>query len=177
MRISAEVDERTLREIYLPAFERVVNEAAPTTVMSAYNAINGVFASENRWLLTELLREEWGFDGLVVSDWGAMKDRVAALVAGLDLEMPGTGGEGTAAIVDAVAPGRIDRSTAWSGAFARLAELGRSYRGRAARRSWVRHRCASSTSRDARPRSPSCCCATSTQRCRLRGRYAGGGDR
>ncbi|KRE22541.1 beta-glucosidase [Agromyces sp. Soil535] len=109
MRVSAEVDARTLREIYLPAFERVVTDAAPTTVMSAYNAVNGVFSSENRWLLTELLREEWGFDGLVVSDWGAIKDRVEALAAGLDLEMPGTGDEGTAAIVAAVREGRLER--------------------------------------------------------------------
>lgn len=110
MRVSAEVDARTLREIYLPAFERVVKEAAPTSVMSAYNAINGVFSSENRWLLTELLREEWGFDGLVVSDWGAIKDRVEALAAGLDLEMPGTGDSGTEAILQAVSDGRLDRA-------------------------------------------------------------------
>ena len=110
MRVSAEVDARTLREIYLPAFERVVREAAPTTVMSSYNAINGVFSSENRWLLTELLREEWGFDGLVVSDWGAVKDRVEALRAGLDLQMPGTGDAGTAAIVAAVRAGTLDRA-------------------------------------------------------------------
>lgn len=81
MRVSADVDEQTLREIYLPAFERIVREAAPYAVMSAYNKINGVYASENRWLLTEVLREEWGFDGLVVSDWGAVNDRVAALAA------------------------------------------------------------------------------------------------
>jgi beta-glucosidase len=111
MRVSAEVDDRTLREIYLPAFERVIKEAAPTSVMSAYNAINGVFCSENRWLLTDLLRDEWGFDGLVVSDWGAIKDRVEALTAGLDLEMPGTGDEGTHAIIQAVRDGRLDRST------------------------------------------------------------------
>ncbi|MFJ2503505.1 glycoside hydrolase family 3 C-terminal domain-containing protein [Microbacterium sp. NPDC087592] len=110
MRTSAEVDARTLREIYLPAFERVVKEASPTSVMSAYNAINGVFSSENRWLLTELLREEWGFDGLVVSDWGAIKDRAEALAAGLDLEMPGTGDAGTEAILQAVRDGRLDRS-------------------------------------------------------------------
>jgi beta-glucosidase-like glycosyl hydrolase len=78
--------------------------------MSSYNAINGVFSSENRWLLTELLREEWGYDGLVVSDWGAVKDRVEALRAGLDLEMPGTGDEGTAAIVAAVRAGTLDRA-------------------------------------------------------------------
>lgn len=110
MRTSAEVDARTLREIYLPAFERVVKEASPTSVMSAYNAINGVFSSENRWLLTELLREEWGFDGLVVSDWGAIKDRADALAAGLDLEMPGTGDAGTEAILQAVRDGRLEQS-------------------------------------------------------------------
>jgi beta-glucosidase-like glycosyl hydrolase len=110
MRVSAEVDARTLREIYLPAFERVVREAAPATVMSSYNAVNGVFSSENRWLLTELLREQWGFDGLVVSDWGAVKDRVEALRAGLDLEMPGTGDDGTAAIAAAVRAGTLDRA-------------------------------------------------------------------
>jgi len=122
MRVSAEVDPRALREIYLPAFERVVKDAAPTSVMSAYNAINGVFASENRWLLTELLRDEWGFDGLVVSDWGAIKDRVEALQAGLDLEMPGTGDEGTDAILQAVRDGRLDRAVIEQAA-ARLAAL------------------------------------------------------
>ena len=79
MRVDAQVDDRALREIYLPAFEKVVKDAAPTSVMCAYNAINGTFSSENHWLLTELLRDEWGFDGLVVSDWGAIKDRVEAL--------------------------------------------------------------------------------------------------
>ncbi len=108
MRVSADVDERALREVYLPAFERVIAEAQPTTVMSAYNAINGVFASENHWLLTELLRDEWGYDGLVVSDWGAIKDRVEALISGLDLEMPGTGTEGRDAIIQAVREGRLD---------------------------------------------------------------------
>lgn len=87
--ISSDVDERTLREIYLPAFERVVTEAQPATVMASYNKINGVFASENRWLLTDLLRGEWGFAGAVVSDWNAVSRRVASLRAGLDLEMPG----------------------------------------------------------------------------------------
>ena len=79
LRVSAEVDERTLREIYLPAFERVVTAAQPWTVMCAYNKVNGIYASEHHWLLTEVLRDEWGFDGLVVSDWGAVHDRVAAL--------------------------------------------------------------------------------------------------
>lgn len=109
LQVSAIISARALREIYLPAFERVVTQAAPTSVMSAYNAINGHFASENHWLLTELLRDEWGFDGLVVSDWGAIKDRVEALRAGLDLEMPGTGPAGADAIVAAVRDGRLDR--------------------------------------------------------------------
>ncbi len=87
-RVSADVDERTLREIYLPAFERVVTLAQPWTVMCSYNKVNGVYASEHHWLLTEVLREEWGFEGLVVSDWGAVHDRAAAVAAGLDLEMP-----------------------------------------------------------------------------------------
>ncbi len=87
--ISSDVDERTLREIYLPAFEQVVTEAHPATVMASYNKINGVFASANPWLLTQVLRDEWGFEGAVVSDWNAVTDRVASLLAGMDLEMPG----------------------------------------------------------------------------------------
>ncbi len=87
--ISSDVDERTLREIYLPAFERVVTESHPATVMASYNKINGVFASANPWLLTLVLRDEWGFEGAVVSDWNAVTDRVASLLAGMDLEMPG----------------------------------------------------------------------------------------
>jgi beta-glucosidase len=110
MRVSADVDERTLREIYLPAFERVVKQAKPWTVMCAYNRVNGVHASQHRWLLTEVLRDEWGFDGIVVSDWGAVHDRVAALVAGLDLEMPPNLGISDLAIVDAVKSGALDES-------------------------------------------------------------------
>ena len=91
MRVSADVDERTLREIYLPAFERVVTNAQPWTVMCAYNKVNGTYASEHHWLLTEVLRDEWAFEGLVVSDWGAVHDRVPALAAGLDLQMPASG--------------------------------------------------------------------------------------
>ncbi|MFB4314068.1 glycoside hydrolase family 3 C-terminal domain-containing protein [Actinomadura sp. 21ATH] len=105
MRVSAEVDEATLREIYLAAFERIVRGSAPAMVMCSYNRINGVYASENRWLLTEVLCEEWGFDGVVVSDWGAVNDRVAALEAGLDLEMPPTRTDQE--IVDAVRDGRL----------------------------------------------------------------------
>ncbi|GAB2935442.1 glycoside hydrolase family 3 C-terminal domain-containing protein [Streptomyces mayteni] len=107
MSVSAEVDERTLREIYLPAFERVVTGARPWTVMCSYNRLNGTYVSEHRWLLTEVLREEWGFDGLVVSDWGAVNRRDAGLRAGLDLEMPSSGGAGTRALLAAVREGRL----------------------------------------------------------------------
>jgi beta-glucosidase len=105
MRASADVDEQPLREIYLPAFERIVREARPAAVMCSYNKLNGTSASQHRWLLTELLRAEWGFDGAVVSDWGAVNDRVAALAAGLDREMPPTGTDQQ--LVDAVHDGRL----------------------------------------------------------------------
>ena len=110
MTVSAEVDERTLREIYLPAFERIVKREQPWTVMCSYNKINGVYASESRWLLTEVLRNEWGFEGLVVSDWGAVDDRAAALAAGMDLEMPGPQASSERAILDAVASGAVSES-------------------------------------------------------------------
>ncbi|MGP2442699.1 glycoside hydrolase family 3 C-terminal domain-containing protein [Streptomyces sp. JW3] len=109
-RVSAEVDERTLREIYLRAFEIIVAEARPATVMCSYNRVNGVFASQNHWLLTEVLRDEWGFDGYVVSDWGAVIDHVAAVAAGLDLEMPSSRGRGAAAVRTAIEEGRLDES-------------------------------------------------------------------
>ena len=109
-RVSADVDERTLREIYLPAFERVVTAAQPWTVMCSYNRVNGVHASQHHWLLTEVLRDEWGFDGLVVSDWGAVHDRVAAVAAGLDLEMPPQLGWSDRAVVDAVRAGDLDEA-------------------------------------------------------------------
>ncbi|MCU1440332.1 MAG: glycoside hydrolase family 3 [Rhodoglobus sp.] len=108
MTVSAEVDERTLREIYFPAFERVVTTQEPWTVMCSYNRVNGVPASENHWLLTKVLREDWGFEGLVVSDWGAVDRRVPALEAGLDLEMPGPQRDSTEAIVAAVHSGELD---------------------------------------------------------------------
>ncbi|ABW12564.1 glycoside hydrolase family 3 domain protein [Parafrankia sp. EAN1pec] len=107
MVISADVDERTLREIYLPAFERIVTEAQPATVMAAYNRVNGVAASQNRWLLTDILRTEWGFTGIVVSDWGGVYDRIAALAAGLDLEMPGSSGVNDAKVAQAVRDGLL----------------------------------------------------------------------
>jgi beta-glucosidase len=102
MTVSAEVDERTLREIYLPAFERIVTREQPWTVMCAYNRVNGIPASEHRWLLTDVLRGEWGFDGAVISDWGAVDDIVLSIAAGLDLEMPGPQAESTASLVTAV---------------------------------------------------------------------------
>ena len=108
MRISADVDERTLREMYLSAFRRVVTQARPWTVMCAYNKVNGVYASQHHWLLTQVLRDEWGYDGVVVSDWGAVADRVAAVAAGLDLTMPGPDDAGDAALAEAVATGRLD---------------------------------------------------------------------
>jgi beta-glucosidase len=108
LRVSAEVDERTLRELYLAGFERAVTQARPWTVMCSYNKVNGVYASEHAWLLTAVLRGEWGFDGLVVSDWGAVHDRVAALAAGLDLEMPPNRGVSDAAIITAVRTGQLD---------------------------------------------------------------------
>jgi len=89
MTVSAGLDERTLREIYLSAFERVVKDANPWTVMASYNKVNGTYASENRRLLTDILKVEWGYDGVVVSDWGAVHSTAPAVNAGLDLEMPG----------------------------------------------------------------------------------------
>lgn len=88
LRISANVSQRALREIYFPAFEHIVKEAQPWTIMCSYNCINGVHSAQNRWLLTDILRDEWGFEGIVMSDWGAAHDRVASLNAGLNLEMP-----------------------------------------------------------------------------------------
>ncbi|MGW5381887.1 glycoside hydrolase family 3 C-terminal domain-containing protein [Nocardia sp. NPDC003963] len=108
MTSSSDIDPRPLREIYLHAFGQVVREAAPWTVMCSYNKINGVYAAQNHWLLTEVLRTEWGFDGVVVSDWGAVDDRVAAVAAGLDLTMPGADEAGDRGVVAAVADGSLD---------------------------------------------------------------------
>jgi beta-glucosidase len=107
LRVDAQIDERTLREIYLPAFERVVRAEQPWTVMCSYNKVNGLSASENPWLLTTVLREEWGFEGLVVSDWGAVYHRVPALLAGLDLEMPPALGRSPEQVVAAVQAGDV----------------------------------------------------------------------
>ena len=108
MSSSSDADERTIREIYFPAFETAVKEAQPWTVMCSYNKINGVYASENPWLLTDVLRKEWGFEGYAVSDWGAVSDRVAGVAAGLDLEMPSSGGINDRKIMEAVKAGKLD---------------------------------------------------------------------
>ena len=107
MSSSSEVDERTLREIYMPAFEEAVKKAKPWTVMCSYNRINGVYAAQNKKYLTDVLRGEWGFDGVVVSDWGAVNDRVADLEAGLELEMPSYFGINDKKIVEAVENGEL----------------------------------------------------------------------
>ena len=110
MSSDSRVDERTLREIYLTPFEIVVKKAKPWTVMCSYNKVNGEYASQNHWLLTEVLRDEWGFDGYVMSDWGAVSDRVKGVHAGLDLEMPSSGGINDRRIVEAVRSGLLDES-------------------------------------------------------------------
>ncbi|MGI6107915.1 MAG: glycoside hydrolase family 3 C-terminal domain-containing protein [Lachnospiraceae bacterium] len=108
MSISAEVSERAMREIYLPAFETAVKKAQPKTVMCSYNKINGVYSSENEWLLNKVLRDDWGFRGAVVTDWGAVDDRVEGVKAGLDLEMPGNTARNDQKIVEAVKNGTLD---------------------------------------------------------------------
>lgn len=108
--IDAEIDERALREIYLPAFEIAVKQAKPWTVMCAYNKLNGTYCSEHHELLVDILKKEWGFEGLVVSDWGAVHDRVLALKGGLDLEMPGPQEHRVQAVVEAVNSGALDEA-------------------------------------------------------------------
>ena len=99
---SSNCDERTMREIYLPAFETAVKKAQPKTIMHSYNLINGAYAGESGWLLTDILRKEWGFKGVVMSDWGAVSNRVKGVAAGGDLEMPGTGGVNDGKVKEAV---------------------------------------------------------------------------
>ncbi|WP_052668464.1 glycoside hydrolase family 3 C-terminal domain-containing protein [Nitriliruptor alkaliphilus] len=101
------VDERTLRELELTAFEIAVRRGSPWTVMCAYNRLNGEFCADSRWLLTDVLRDEWGFEGVVVTDWGAVDDRILGIEAGLDLEMPGNGGAWDADVIAAVRSGRL----------------------------------------------------------------------
>ena len=102
------MDERTLREIYLTGFEIAVKEGRPKSIMSSYNRVNGTYANENPHLLQEILRDEWGFDGFVVSDWGASNDHTAGVAAGSHLEMPTTGGDSDLELVEAVKSGKLD---------------------------------------------------------------------
>lgn len=131
LRSSSDVDPRPLREIYLRGFERVIKDAQPWTVMCSYNRLNGVYTSEDPWLLTTLLRDEWGFEGLVVSDWGAINDRVVGLPAGLDLEMPSSRGRTDAELVAAVRDGSLDEEYLDIAA-GRILDLIRKVRARAA---------------------------------------------
>ncbi|MBE3101489.1 MAG: glycoside hydrolase family 3 protein, partial [Firmicutes bacterium] len=108
--IDAVVDERTLREVYLASFEGAVKQSQPWTVMCAYNKVNGEYCSENKYLLTDILKKEWGLEGFVVSDWGAVNERADGLAAGLELEMPSSGGLGDKKIVDAVKDGVLSES-------------------------------------------------------------------
>ncbi len=107
MTVDSVIDERALREIYLTSFEKTVKQAQPWTIMCAYNRLNGTYCAENKWLLTDVLRDEWGYKGMIVTDWGAENDRVAGLLAGQELEMPTSNGEGNRQIVEAVKDGRI----------------------------------------------------------------------
>jgi beta-glucosidase len=109
MAINAEVDERTLREIYLAGFERAISASRPWTVMAAYNRVNGAYACENPHLLRDILKGEWGYEGMVVSDWGAVTSKVAALASGLDLEMPGPTAQDD--VMAAIQEGRLDTRT------------------------------------------------------------------
>lgn len=122
MVVDAVVDRRTLMEIYLAGFEIAVTRSRPWTVMCSYNKLNGIHASEHAWLLDEVLRRGWNFNGAVISDWGATNDRVASLKAGLDLDMPGSGGAWDAMVGDAVASGRLAQATI-DGAVGRILEL------------------------------------------------------
>lgn len=106
--VNAVVDERTLHEIYLAGFEIAVKKSQPWTMMCAYNSVNGDFCAENHTLLTEILRDQWGYEGFVMSDWGAVHERVASIQAGLELEMPGPSPHRTQAVIDAVNNGELD---------------------------------------------------------------------
>ena len=110
MKIDTVVDERTLREIYLTGFEIAVKKAQPWTVMNAYNRLNGEYCSDSHWLQTKVLRDEWGFEGIVVSDWGAANDRARGVYAGNDLEMPSSGGYNSEKIYKAVTSGELDEA-------------------------------------------------------------------
>lgn len=106
----ARIDERTLREIYLASFERAVKKAKPWTMMCSYNKINGAYSCQNKWLLSDVLRDEWGFDGYVMTDWGAMDDKIASVRAGLELQMPGGDPRAPQLVVEAVKSGELDEA-------------------------------------------------------------------
>ena len=110
MTSSSEMDERTMREIYLASFENMVKKEKPWTIMNSYNKLNGTYLCENKEMLSDILRDEWGFDGYVMTDWGAMNERVEALKAGCNLEMPASGGKTDKEIVDAVRSGKLDEA-------------------------------------------------------------------
>ncbi len=108
---NSQVDERALREIYLKGFEIAVKKGQPWTIMGSYNRLNGIYACQNKWLLTQVVREEWGFEGLFISDWGAVEDRLKAVQAGLDLEMPASGGYRDKQLYKALKSGKIDETS------------------------------------------------------------------
>lgn len=108
MTVNAVVDERTLRETYLLPFEIAVKKAQPWTIMNSYNRLNGTYAAENKWLLTDVLRDDFGYEGVVITDWGAENERVPGLIAGQEIEMPTSSGIGTKLIIDAVNDGTLD---------------------------------------------------------------------
>lgn len=110
MTSSSEMDERTMREIYLASFENMVKKEKPWTIMNSYNKLNGTYLCENKEMLSDILRDEWGFDGYVMTDWGAMNERGEALKAGCNLEMPASGGKTDKEIVDAVRSGELDEA-------------------------------------------------------------------
>lgn len=110
MTVNTVVDERTLREIYLRPFEIAVKKAQPWTIMNAYNRLNGTYCAENKWLLTDVLRDDFGYENLVVTDWGAENERVPGLIAGQEIEMPTSSGIGTKKIVEAVKDGSLDEA-------------------------------------------------------------------
>ena len=110
MTVNAVVDERTLRETYLLPFEIAVKKSQPWTIMNSYNRLNGTYAAENKWLLTDVLRDDWGYEGVVITDWGAENERVPGLIAGQEIEMPTSSGIGTKLIVDAVNNGTLDEA-------------------------------------------------------------------
>ena len=131
MSVSETISERALREIYLASFEHAVKGSDPWTLMCSYNKINGAYSSENPWLLTEVLRGQWGWDGVVMSDWGAVNDHVAGVAAGLELEMPRSGDNDDELLIEAVKAGKIPESVVDQAAERMLTLIDRAVTGRA----------------------------------------------